>query len=337
VTPYEVVNKGGGMFQVRIYDNNWPDDQTRAISFDTKADTWTYAAAANPNVPDSVYEGDASTQTISLSPTSPGLGTQPCPFCTKEPAKGTSKAGNNTEEISLTGSTAEHASVVVADDAGRRLGYINGNLVNQIPGARVNRVISAGDWTDNMAPDFFVPADVRYTISLDGSSLRTADNETLAITGPSYDLSVGPIPIRPGDKDTLVIEPDATQLSYTSSRTESPPLTLGVSDNRADYSFQVAGISDQPGSTLNVGLPPEGGDLNLQFVGPAHSSSINLTMSRSSEQGVQVFNHDGVPLSGGEVAQLQFGNWTNTQQGIPLVITHGGQKSTQTLTDQQPA
>ncbi len=42
VTPYEVVNKGGGMFQVRIYDNNWPDDQTRAISFDTKADTWRY-------------------------------------------------------------------------------------------------------------------------------------------------------------------------------------------------------------------------------------------------------------------------------------------------------
>ena len=48
VTPYEVVNKGGGMFQVRIYDNNWPDDQSRAISFDTKADTWTYDAASNP-------------------------------------------------------------------------------------------------------------------------------------------------------------------------------------------------------------------------------------------------------------------------------------------------
>jgi hypothetical protein len=265
------------------------------------------------------------------------LGTQPCPFCAKEPAKGTSKAGDNTEEITLTGSTAEHATLVLADDAGRRLGYVNGNLVNQIPGARLNRVISAGDWTDHISPDFFVPADVRYTVTLDGRSLRTPDNETLASTGPSYDLSVGPIPIRPGDKDTLVVEPDATQLSYTRSRTESPPLTVGVSDNRADYSFQVAGISDRPGSTLNVGLRPEGGNLNLQVVGPALSSSINLTMSRSSEQGVQVFNHDGVPLAGGEVAQLQFGNWVNTQQGIPLVITHGGQKSTQTLTDQQPA
>ncbi len=188
-----------------------------------------------------------------------------------------------------------------------------------------------------MAPDFFVPADVRYTITLDGTSLSAPDNETLAIVGPSYDLSVGPIPMRPGDKDTLVIEPDATQLSYTSSRKESPPLTLGVSDNRADYSFQVTGISDQPGSTLNLGLPPEGGDLNLQFVGPALSSSLNLTMTRSSEQGVQVFNHHAIPLSGGELDQLQFGSWTTTSQSIPLVTTQNGRSSTQSLNDQQSA
>ena len=335
VTPFEVVNKGGGMFKVMIYDNNWPG-QTRAIIFNTKADTWTYDAASNPDQPESVYEGDANTKTISLYPTSPGLGTQPCPFCAKEPAKGTAKAGDNTEEISLMGSSTEHATVVVTDDAGRRLGYIHGNLVNQIPGARVNQVISGGDWTDSIAPDFFLPADVKYTITLDGTSLSSPDNETLAITGPSYDLSVGPIPMRPGDKDTLVVEPDATQLSYTSSRKESPALTLGVSDNRADYSFQITGVSDQPGSTLNLGLPPEGGNLNLQYVGAAATSSVTLKMTRSSPQGVQVFDHDAIPLAGGDMDQLQFGNWTNTSQGIPLIVTHDGQHSTQTLADQQP-
>ncbi len=335
VTPYAVDNKGGGKFQVLIYDNNWPG-QTRAINFDTQANTWTYDAAVNPGVPDSVYEGDAETKTISLFPTSPGLGTQPCPFCATQPAKSSAKVGSNTEEISLSGSTTEHATLVVTDDAGRRLGYINGSLVNQIPGAHVNQVISAGDWTDNIAPNFFLPADVKYTITLDGAPLSAPDTETLAITGPSYDLSIGPISMGPGDKDTLVIEPDATQLSYTSSRTESPTVTLGVSDNRADYSFQVAGISDHPGSTLNLGLPPEGGSLNLQSVGAATTSRVKLEMTRSSEQGVQVFNHNAIPLVGGDMAQLQFGHWTNTSQGVPLVVTHDGQESTQTLTDQQP-
>jgi hypothetical protein len=335
VTPYAVDNKGGGKVQVLIYDNNWPG-QPRAINFDTNANTWTYAAASNPGVPDSVYEGDAQTKTLSLFPTSPGLGTQPCPFCATEPTTGSTKAGNNSEEISLMGSDTEHATLVVTDDAGRRLGYINGNLVNEIPGAQVNRVISTGDWTDNIAPDFFVPADVKYTITIDGTSLGKPDTETVAITGPSYDVSINKIPMRPGDKESLVIEPDATQLSYTSSRPETPTINLGVSDNRADYSFQVAGISDQPGTTLNLGLPPEGGNLNLQNVGAISTASVSFKMTRLSKQGVQVFSHHAIPLVGADTAQLQFGTWTNTSQGIPLVITHDGQPSSQTLSDQQP-
>lgn len=335
VTPYEVVNQGGGMFKVYIYDNNWPD-QIRSISFNTTADTWTYDAASNPGVPDSVYEGDATTKTLSLSPTSPGLGTQPCPFCAKEPGKATAKAGDNTEEITLVGgSNTEHATLVVTDDAGRQLGYINGRLVNKIPGAHADPVIS-GDWTDNAAADYFLPADVQYTLSLDGTGLNAPDTETLAISGPSYDLSIGPIPMRPGDRDTLVIEPDATRLGYTSSRRESPIITLGVSDTRADWSFVVSGVSDQPGSTLNVGLPPEGGKLNLQYVGAAEATSVNLKMTRSSEQGVQVFGHNAIPLSGVETDQLQFGNWTNPDQALPLVITRDGIQSTQDLADQQP-
>jgi hypothetical protein len=142
--------------------------------------------------------------------------------------------------------------------------------------------------------------------------------------------------MRPGDKDTLVIEPDATDLSYTSSRKETPTMALGVSDNRANYSFQVSGVSDQPGSTLNLGLPPEGGNLNLQYVGAATTSSVNLKLTRSSEQGVQVFDHNAIPLVGGDSAQLRFGNGTDTSQGIPLVVTKDGVQSTQTLTDQQP-
>jgi hypothetical protein len=59
-------------------------------------------------------------------------------------------------------------------------------------------------------------------------------------------------------------------------------------------------------------------------------------MTRSSPQGVQVFKHDAIPLTAGDFAQLQFGNWTSSNQDIPFVITHNGQRSTQTLTDQQP-
>jgi hypothetical protein len=99
VTPYEVVNKGGGQFLVRIYDNNYPDDATRAISFDTKRDTWSYNAAPIPTQPDAIYIGDSVTKTISLFPTSPGLGTQKCPFCGKVPSSDELGATGSTEQI----------------------------------------------------------------------------------------------------------------------------------------------------------------------------------------------------------------------------------------------
>jgi hypothetical protein len=334
VTPFAVENKGGGKFNVLIYDNNWPG-QTRAISFDTKANTWTYDAAINPGQPNEIYDGDPGNKTIWLFPTSPGLGTQPCPFCGKVPRQpSSSRTRANAEEIHLEGSDTNHANLIVTDDAGHRLGYVNGRLVNEIRGAHVDQLISNQDWRNNVAPNFFVPADVRYTITVDGTALTNPDTETVAIIGPSYDLSVKDIPMNPGDKDTLVAEPDATKLSYTSSRPESPTLDIGVSDNHADYSFVVGGVSDQPGSTIILSLPAEGGSLTMANVGSAGASSVNLKMTRETEQGMQVFSHDAISLAGRDTAELQFGKWTNSNEDIPLVTTHNRQHSSQTLTNQ---
>jgi hypothetical protein len=96
----------------------------------------------------------------------------------------------------------------------------------------------------------------------------------------------------------------------------------------------IGGVSEQAGGTINLGLPAEGSSLTLQYVGPAITSSVNFKMTRETEQGVQVFNHSAIPLVGGDLAQFQFGNWTGTDQSIPLVTSHNGQQSTQTLANQ---
>src|SRR5205807_2452983 len=80
VTPYAVEDAGGGVFNVLIYDNNFPK-VTRAIKIDRNANTWSYDAATNPQNPSELYQGDASTKTIDVEPTSPGVGPKSCPFC----------------------------------------------------------------------------------------------------------------------------------------------------------------------------------------------------------------------------------------------------------------
>jgi hypothetical protein len=330
VTPFEVQNEGGGHFKVLIYDNNWPG-QTRAIDFDTNADTWTYDAAINPGVADSVYEGNAESKTISLAPTSPGLGTQPCPFCAKVPTTASKDGKGNVEEISLQGGDTSHANVIITDDAGRRVGYVNGQPVDEIPGARIDQLAASADWTERVSPDFYVPADNTYTISVDGSALTAQDTESLDVTGPSYDVSVTHIVMNPGDKDTLVLHPDATQLSYSASDAQTPTIKLGVSDSQADYSFSLAGLADQPGNTLNIGLPAEGQTLKVQMAGQGRQSNVTFEMTRGTEQGVQAFRYNALPLLAGDVATFQFGSWAGADQSLPLTITHDSQPTTQAL------
>jgi hypothetical protein len=336
VTPYAVDYKGGGLYNVMIYDNNWPG-QTRAIAFDTNTDTWSYQASANPSQASSLYQGDAHTQTLQLFPTSPGQGTQPCPFCGTVPSGG-STAGttgaSKTAAIYLAGSVNNHAHVLVTDAAGRHLGYVNGQIVNQIPGAHYVLLTSDQDWNNKLEPILYVPANVAYTITLDGTPLTGPDTESIGIVGPAWDIAINNIPMSPGDKDTLVVDPNATKLTYSTTRAKSPTIQAAVSDTRAHYAFVIAGVSDQPGSTVNLQVPAEGGSLIINNSGSVGPSSVNLTMTRSTEQGVDVFSHNDIPLTGGDTADLQFGNWTNPTQGIPLVTTHNGQQTTQILTDQ---
>ena len=90
---------------------------------------------------------------------------------------------------------------------------------------------------------------------------------------------------------------------------------------------------------MNMSLPAEGGTLTFKC-GRGPASRVNLKMTRSTEQGVQVFRHQAIPLAGGDIAQFRFGHWPNTNQGIPLATTHNGQSTTRTLanqgTEQQP-
>jgi hypothetical protein len=336
VTPYEVQYKGDGQYEVLIYDNNWPA-QTRAIAIDTNKDTWSYDAAANPNDPSELYEGDADSQTLALFPTSPGQGTQPCPFCGKVPSDGSTAGTTGASRMAaiyLSGSATNHSHVLVTDHAGHRLGYVNGKVINEIPGAHYRLLTSDQVWKNKLEPVLYVPANVAYTITLDGTPLTAPDTESIGIIGPSWHVAINDVTMQPGDKDTMTVDPNATKLTYHTTRAQSPTIQASVSDTRAHYAFVITGVSSQPGSTINLSVPAEGGSLSISTTGSTGASTVNLQMSRQTQQGVQNFSHNDIPLTGGDTAELQFANWTNPSQGIPLVTTHNGQQTTQTLTNQ---
>jgi len=255
ITPYAVENMGNGIYDVHVYDNNWPDDDTRRLQIDTKKNTWSYYAAINPGFPQAQYEGNAKSKSLRLAPVTPGLGVQPCPFCV-----GRQGGGSKFNEIRLDGTADQHARLLVVDDKGRKTGSVGNRIVNQIPGAKVLPRSSAGilplanggaEYGDSPAPVIKVPKHVDFEIKIDGRHLKVRDRETLSLVGPTYDASVENIIMGPGQTAEVALSPQGNALGYSpSAATVSPAISLGEESKKTGYTVTVAAQQAPRGTDL---------------------------------------------------------------------------------------
>ncbi len=249
VTPYAVDSRGGGRYDVLVYDNNWPG-QVRRVHFDTHADTWSYVAAANPSVPDSVYNGNAKSGTLNLVPTTPGLGVHFCPFCAE--AVGRPNAYN---EIRLAGNPYNHAHLLIHDPQGRALGYEGGQLVSRIPGARAVFSTAFSDSQQRQEPLYRLPFGVNAQVTMDGSGLRYQDTEHFSLIGQNHDLAIDAIVIRPGERESITLNGNDESMTYTSAGSQtplSPFFNVGLVRRAGNYSIGAQALAVHPDSVITI-------------------------------------------------------------------------------------
>jgi len=79
ITPFAVLDRGAGIFDIAVYDNNYPM-RARAVTVDTNSDSFTYTSGLNPNSPGITWDS-TTTGRMALVPINESLGTQPCPVC----------------------------------------------------------------------------------------------------------------------------------------------------------------------------------------------------------------------------------------------------------------
>lgn len=79
ITPYAVLDRGNGLYDIAVYDNNFPL-RALAVTVDTTTDSFVYTSATNPNAPTYTWS-TANNSTISLVPLDDVLAQQPCPVC----------------------------------------------------------------------------------------------------------------------------------------------------------------------------------------------------------------------------------------------------------------
>ncbi len=319
VTPFAVEDRGDGILAVLLYDNNWPG-MTREMIFDRNADRWTYNASINPDEPESEYWGDATTQSLFLFPTTPGLEQQPCWFCAE--AATASLAGRTGlaspiepyYEIWLDG----EGDLLITDEEDRKLGYDNGKLVNEIPGAKYDLVMSGNLWSQDREPVYRVPRGTDFNMTIDGSRLEEETLTDVMVFGPGYVVGIEGIMLQPGQQDDLTILPEDGMLSYQTEASVSPNIVLGVEREDADFYFEVQGVSMEGGGAINALLDVKEGYLVLTPSDMQAEGTFSLYLTRIDEETEETFYGDDIVLPSDAAIYVFYDEWKG--EGTELLI-----------------
>jgi hypothetical protein len=268
ITPFAVEDKGGGRFAILVYDNNFPG-VVRAVDVDANANTWHYVGGINPSDTSEIYDGNAQTQSMLLFPTTPGEGTQPCPFCAPSPRANPNPAAIGPSrdrfiEVALAGQSQEHPHLLFVDPkTGEKTGFTGGRLVQQIPGILVNQNFAVQDWTTSPEPTYDIQfGHPVYEVVIDGSNLKQPVTEKITVNGAGVLFIVANIHIAPGQQDTMLLPSDDLGLTYASySKSAVSPLiaaefgtyTGGIRFNV----LQTALLGYAPGSPFTLRIEPK--------------------------------------------------------------------------------
>ncbi len=319
VTPFAVEKRRDGRYAVLVYDNNWPGE-TRALFVDPASNTWSYAASAFPDRPTEVYKGGLKTKTLLLLPTLPGLGVQPCPFCGQARRIGGKTLGSATDRITVGSVGARSPHLLIVDSHGRRLGFVNGRFVNEIPGASIVRYASASHgWDASRDPDYLVPQSADLSITVEGDGLKAAATTSIARIGQGHDVVVERMRVRPGGKNTVRIGAGGTSFSFTSGGAQSPLLQLGYSAGQSDHTFSVTTPSLPDGAKVTVSLDPAHGRLDIAPTGTPAGGAYGIETERIDDGGAQTVDTTATGVDSGEAVVVDYSAWNAPGEPPPSV------------------
>lgn len=330
VTPYKVVDDGDGKFRIMVYDSNWPG-QERAVNVDTNTDTWNYVTSENPSKPTETYEGDATSQTLELTPTSKRITQQVAPF-----AKAAGAKSGGPATASLVGLTPKNVSynqlylqgkghLLITDEQGQKLGYVDGALVNEVPGARYTLTHSVGADGTSPEPVYWLPSVMTVQVSIDGSALQSESNTKLTMIGPGFAVGVEGITLDPGQKDTVIFDPAEQAVSYETDKTESPSFVVAVDQvNGASYYFKVQGTEMEGGGTITAMLDTKAQDLLINTEKLKNQGDFNLVMTRITGTEEEDLTAEHIKLPAGAIIYTEYGDWQGAGDSVQFGVDLNG-------------
>ena len=317
VTPFGVEDKGDGLYAILVYDNNYPGE-TRELFVDSRDNSWTYETSINPQVQSDVWSGNADTMSLDLTPTSARVEQQVCPFCS---GGGVSGVGGKLaapdqldNQIFLDG----EGHILITDENGNRLVYVDGKIVNEIPGASYSQ-FRMGASMNAPEPIYSLPATLDVTIEIDGTDLTEETLTDVVLIGPGYSIGLEGIYLTPGQVDVAYFYPQDGMISYETLGDEAPNIVFGIEnpDAEADYYFEIYGADITGGGIITAMIDAKAGDLLINTEKLNNEGSFNFYMTRITDEAEEEFYAEEIALAEGALVYINYAEWTDANpEGI---------------------
>jgi hypothetical protein len=206
--------------------------------------------------------------------------------------------------------------LLITDDAGRRLGYVDGRIVNEIPGAQV-LPWRMGVNINAPEPRYLVPASSNITVTLDGRHLAEPTTTDLFFFAPGFAIGIEQVDLQPGRADAVNFYPRDEILIYQTDSSQSPYLVVALENQgkaqKADYYFEVQGADMQDGGVIGIGLDSKSGNLAVLAEALTGDGTFNFVMNRVTDETDEEFYAEDITLKAGSQVFIDFADWQDNK------------------------
>jgi hypothetical protein len=297
VTPVSITDLGNNLVGLNIYDNNYPQE-LRTITVDLTSEKWSYAASDDPNDPSALYEGDAESNSLEITPSQPRLEVQNCDFC--DATTQSAPKGNRTFMIASTGAavTQPAATTVFVTPDGKRLGYVDGVLINEITGASVTVFKGAPSvWDTHGQPVFTIPAGITVTLQIQHTGTNTF---TISAYGNGSVVKISQFTLSADDKSDLAFGATVGSIQINSTSATSPTIYIGAVNRstRTANATQMTNLVIPPNSPITIAFDPQ---TNSYSIKSPTASSYDLEVRVSNQQTDYLYTAPNTTIPRGRV------------------------------------
>ena len=328
ILPYAIEDAGGGVYRVKVYDNNHPNDGNRSVTINTTNNTWSYDLGGGIGA----WSGTATTYSIGVIALSTYAQQPACPWCDEATRQNalpppTQPAADDLAPKVQTWLQGD-GNLLVTDDEGRRLGRVGGQFIDEMPDAFAT--VLPGGLGQATQPIFYLPDNTAYMLAISGAGGPAGVTQY----GPGYAVAVEGLTAAPQATQGVSIAADGRAIGLTPATAQSPKLTL-ISESSA-VSLRLAIEPDQvkQGDTVTMRQEPVSGRLVYSHK-DAGAGTYTVSLRRVLAGGAKEFTHSQVAIGATDTHYIGYGSWTGGSVTVQIDRQSDGTiDETKTLSDQ---